>query len=54
MAEKADTLSREAEVESPLAASYQAVPALDPPRTLDEMMEVAREEHAHEAAREGL
>src|SRR3712207_285732 len=41
-------------IESPLAASYQAVPALDPPRTLDEMIEVAREEHAQEAAREGL
>ena len=39
---------------SALAASFQAVPALDPPRTLEEMFEIAREEHAREAAREGL
>ena len=37
-----------------LAASFQAVPALDPPRTLDEMFEIAREEHARKVAREGL
>jgi len=34
--------------------SYQAVRALDPPRTLAEITEIAWEEHAQEAAREGL
>lgn len=37
-----------------LEASYQAIPALTPPRTLEEIMEIAREEHAEKAAREGL
>lgn len=33
---------------------YQTVPALQPPRTLDEMTEIAHDEQAQEAAREGL
>src|SRR3954451_24527649 len=37
-----------------LEASFQAIPALTPARTLEEMMEIAHEEHAQEAAREGL
>ena len=39
---------------SRLDAIYQSVPALAPPRTLREMREIAREEHAQEAAQEGL
>lgn len=39
---------------SRLDAVYQSVPALDPPRSLEEMMEIAREEHVHEVAHEGL
>lgn len=39
---------------SDIEASYQAVPALDPPRTLAEITEIAWDEHAQEAAREGL
>lgn len=37
-----------------LEASYQAIPALTPARTLEEMMEIAHEDHAQEAAQEGL
>jgi hypothetical protein len=33
---------------------YQSIPALDPPRTLREMAEIAAEEHAQQVAREGL
>ena len=33
--------------------SYQAIPALDPPRTMAEMIEIAREEHAQHVANEG-
>lgn len=36
------------------AASYQAVPALREQLTLDEMVEIAHEERAREAAKEGL
>lgn len=39
---------------SPVDAIFQAVPALATPRSLEEMMEMAREEHAQEAATEGL
>lgn len=39
---------------SRLAESYQAVPALEPPRALEEMTEIAAEEHAQHVAREGL
>ena len=39
---------------SPLAVHYQSVPALDPPRSLDEITEIAREELAEAAAREGI
>jgi antitoxin PrlF len=39
---------------SRLAASFQAVPALTPARTLTEMTEIAGEEHAEHVAREGL
>ncbi len=35
------------------AASFQAIPALDPPRTMAEMIEIAREEHVHHVANEG-
>ena len=42
----------------PLAArleeSYQSVSALSPARTLEEISQIAHEEHAQEAAREGL
>ncbi len=37
----------------PLEESFQAVPALEPRRTLEEMTEIAPEEHAQEVAREG-
>ncbi|HZG65728.1 MAG TPA: hypothetical protein VEZ12_03240 [Herpetosiphonaceae bacterium] len=37
-----------------LDAIYQSVPALAPPRPLREIREIAREEHAREAAQEGL
>ncbi len=39
---------------SGLAASFGAVPALEPPRTLREMMEITGEEQAREAAGEDL
>lgn len=39
---------------SRLEESYQAVPALKQLRTLREMSEIAHEEHAQEAAAEGL
>lgn len=39
---------------SRLAAFYQSVPALDPPRSWKEIEEIARDEHAEYAAREGL
>lgn len=39
---------------SRLEASYQAVPALDPPRTLEEMAEIAWAEHVQDIAREGV
>ena len=42
------------EAGSRLAASFQAIPALASPKTLKETMEIAREEAAQEAAREGL
>jgi AbrB family looped-hinge helix DNA binding protein len=41
-------------VTSRLAASFQSVPALKPPRNWKEIEEIAREEHAQEVAREGL
>ena len=34
-------------------AGFQSIPALKPARTLEEMTEIAAEEHAREAAREG-
>ena len=37
-----------------LDAFYQRVPALNPPRGINEMTEIAAEEHAQEAARAGL
>lgn len=37
-----------------LQASYQAIPALESARSLEEVMEIAHEEHAAEAACEGL
>jgi AbrB family looped-hinge helix DNA binding protein len=45
---------RIAPAKSRLQASYQAVPALKQPRSLDEMIDIAQEEQAREAAREGL
>ena len=39
---------------SPLMDSYQAVPALKQPLTVEEMIAIAREEHAQKVAREGL
>lgn len=39
---------------SGLEASYMAVPALKKPLSIKEMTELAAEEHAQEAAREGL
>lgn len=41
-------------LDAALEASYQVVPALDPPRTPEEVRAIAREEQAQEAAREGL
>ncbi|MGH2534509.1 MAG: SRPBCC domain-containing protein [Thermomicrobiales bacterium] len=41
-------------MESFLRDSYQSVPALDPPRTWQEIEEIAHEEHALHVAREGL
>lgn len=38
---------------SPLDASYQAVPPLEAPLTVEEMAEIAAEEHARHVAREG-
>ena len=37
-----------------LAASYQAIPALKPPRTLKEITEIAHEDQAQAAVREGF
>jgi antitoxin PrlF len=37
-----------------LEAGFQSIPALKERRTLEEMTEIAAEEHAEEAAREGL
>ena len=42
-----------APVRSSIRNFYQSVPALDPPRTLWEMAEIAAEEHAQQVAREG-
>jgi AbrB family looped-hinge helix DNA binding protein len=39
---------------STLDAIYQSVPALAPPRPWREVTRLAADEHAHEAAREGL
>lgn len=39
---------------APLDEGYQSIPALDPPRSWDEMVELAAEEHAQHAAQEGL
>ena len=39
---------------SRLEASFQAVPALDPPRRWNEVTGIASEGHAREAAQEGL
>jgi len=39
---------------SPLDAGYQSIPALDPPRSWDEVTEIAAEEHARHVAQEGL
>jgi AbrB family looped-hinge helix DNA binding protein len=39
---------------SRLDASFQAVPAISPARTLEEMAEIAADEHAQHVAREGL
>lgn len=39
---------------SPIDQSFQAVPALKTSRTLAEMAEIAREEHAQEASKESL
>ena len=36
-----------------LADGFQSVPALDPPRTLQEMTDIAVEEHAQRVARDG-
>ena len=38
----------------PLEASFQAVPALREPRTLKKMSEIAHEEQARAASKEGL
>ncbi len=48
-----DTVSIEP-YRSNIDAWYQTVPALDPPRSWDEIREIAREEHAEHVAREGL
>ncbi len=45
---------RIAPAKSRLQASYQAVPALKQPRSLEEMIDIAHEEQAREAAQEGL
>lgn len=39
---------------SALDVIFQSVPALEPPRSLEEIMEIAKEEHAREAARKGM
>ena len=39
---------------SALDAGYQSIPALSPSRSWDEVTEIAAEEHARHAAREGL
>jgi AbrB family looped-hinge helix DNA binding protein len=41
-------------VRSPVEESYQAIPALKKPLTVEEMTEIASEEHAEEAAKEGI
>jgi hypothetical protein len=43
-----------ATIKAALAASYQAVPALPRHYTLNELTEIAADEHAEAAAREGL
>ena len=40
-------------VSSPLKKHVMSVPALDPPRSLDELFETAGEEYARPVAREG-
>ena len=40
-------------VRSTLEQHYRSVPALDPPRTIEEMTEIAWEEHADAVAGEG-
>lgn len=40
-------------VPSVLATSYQAVPPLDPPRSPEEAIRIAVEEHARQTAMEG-
>jgi AbrB family looped-hinge helix DNA binding protein len=37
-----------------LKAGFRSIPALKPSRSLEEMTEMAAEEHAEEAAKEGL
>lgn len=39
---------------TPLDEGYQSIPALDPLRGWDEVTELAADEHAQHAAREGL
>jgi hypothetical protein len=41
-------------IRSRLDEGYQSIPALDPPRSWDEVTELAAEEHAQHVAREGL
>ncbi|MBI2323121.1 MAG: AbrB/MazE/SpoVT family DNA-binding domain-containing protein [Chloroflexi bacterium] len=41
-------------VPSPLQESYQAIPALEPPRSWQEIEALVAEERAQDAAREGL
>ena len=41
-------------VGSPVESSFQAVPALKKPMSLDELTEIAAEEHAQHVAQEGL
>ncbi len=45
---------RIAPVKSRLAAGFGIAPPLKEPRTLKEIMDIAREEHAQEVAAEGL
>jgi hypothetical protein len=39
---------------TPLDEGYQSIPALEPPRSWDEVTELAADEHAQHIAREGL